>query len=235
MSFSSTSGTCIIPTLSRLVLCAAFVPAGYNKVFNEATFTGGPADRLIELGVIDATPQQANMDQRRLILPVAFQDDPASDDAGATEDPPVVEVVAQPDSAEDEPQIVYTARAVHGVTASLPESWPAPVALAWVAALTELLGGVLILVGLFSRVWGLGLAIAMGVAFYLTTIPTLGQVSLWSMLPQANYMAFNTMFTQLALFVLAFGVFLTGAGPISLDRALFRKSADDDEDDDDEV
>ena len=43
------------------------------------------------------------------------------------------------------------------------------------------------------------------------------------------------MFAQLALFVLAFGVFLTGAGPISLDRALFRKSADDDEDDDDEI
>jgi uncharacterized membrane protein YphA (DoxX/SURF4 family) len=43
------------------------------------------------------------------------------------------------------------------------------------------------------------------------------------------------MFAQLALFVLAFGVFLTGAGPISLDRALFRKTVDEDDDEDDEV
>ena len=43
------------------------------------------------------------------------------------------------------------------------------------------------------------------------------------------------MFAQLGLFVLAFGVFLTGAGPISLDRVLFRKTVDEDDDEDEEV
>ena len=93
----------------------------------------------------------------------------------------------------------------------------------------------MILVGLFSRVWGLGLAITMCTAFYVTSLPALlGVGNLFTGLFNLPMDAFNGMFTQLGLFVLAFGVFLTGAGPISLDRALFRKGDDDDEDDEDE-
>ena len=36
-----------------------------------------------------------------------------------------------------------------------------------------------------------------------------------------NALAFNTAFCQAGLFLLAFGIFLTGAGPLSLDRILF--------------
>jgi len=100
--------------------------------------------------------------------------------------------------------------------------------MARLAAFTELVGGGLLFVGLFSRFWGLGLAIAMGVAFYLTS---------WNLLLDSHLLNlkvpdFNRMFTQTGLFLLAFGVFLTGAGPISLDRALFRKTADKDDDKD---
>ena len=229
MSFSNTAGTSIIPTLSRIVLCAAFLPAGYNKVFNtDAEFSGAQAERLIELGVIEVKPQEARLDQGRMIIPAVFQDESVGA-AATVEDPPAIEEIALPEADEEVDTTVYTARAVHKITANIPINWPKPIALAWIAALTELVGGALILIGLFSRVWGLGLAIAMGVAFYLTTIPALGEVSLWSMLPEENYLAFNTMFAQLGLFVLAFGVFLTGAGPLSLDRALFKKSDEDEE------
>jgi len=95
------------------------------------------------------------------------------------------------------------------------------VPLAWLAALTELIGGVLILVGLFSRLWGLGLAVVMVTAFYTTSLPNLMDPGYreWVSASSANY---NMLYNQLALFVLAFGVMLTGAGAVSLDRLLFK-------------
>jgi len=93
--------------------------------------------------------------------------------------------------------------------------------LAYVAAYTELVGGALILVGLFSRLWGLALAFTMGVAFYMTSWQGLtadAGVSAFLSSPMNS----STMFIQLSLFVLAFGVFLTGAGAASIDRMLFK-------------
>jgi uncharacterized membrane protein YphA (DoxX/SURF4 family) len=89
----------------------------------------------------------------------------------------------------------------------------------------EALGGALILVGLFSRVWGLGLAVTMGFAFWLTSVAAVGEYGFFSLpIPE-----FNRAFAQLGLFVLAVSVLLTGAGGMSLDRALFRGGADESE------
>ena len=84
MSISTTSGTCIIPTLSRLVLCAAFLPAGWVKIMEKTEFSGDDAQRLIELGVIDA-PTQANIGLSRSIVPASWQDDPATADPAPAE------------------------------------------------------------------------------------------------------------------------------------------------------
>ncbi len=125
------------------------------------------------------------------------------------------------------------AQAMHGVTTLLVQGgwkkeWK-PHLMAWVASLTELVGGALILVGLFSRVWGLGLAIAMGFAFYLTSLPALLDPGLFELaLGIDHYEAFNRMFCQLGLGILALGVFLTGPGPLSLDRALFGRGSKED-------
>ena len=234
MSFSTFAGTAIVPTISRIVLCAAFLPAGWNKVMTETTFSGDDAQRLIQLGVIDAEPQ-AHIGPNRSIVPASFQDEAAGDDQAPAESPePEEQPAVTADEAEttpDEPG-TYTAKPLHVITLMLDKAgWPAPVWMARLAAFTELVGGGLLFVGLFSRFWGLGLAIAMGVAFYLTS---------WTLLLDSHLFDlkvpdFNQMFTQTGLFVLAFGVFLTGAGPISLDRALFRKTVDEDDDEDDEV
>ncbi|MCH8211660.1 MAG: DoxX family membrane protein [Planctomycetes bacterium] len=234
MSFSTFAGTAIVPTLSRIVLCAAFLPAGWNKVMDETTFSGDDAQRLIQLGVIDAEPQ-AHIGLNRSIVPASFQDEEAGDDQAPDESPEPQEQPAVPaDEADTTPSepATYTAKPLHVITLMLDKAgWPAPVWMARLAAFTELVGGGLLFVGLFSRFWGLGLAIAMGVAFYLTS---------WNLLLDSHLFDlkvpdFNRMFTQTGLFVLAFGVFLTGAGPISLDRALFRKTVDEDDDEDEDA
>ncbi len=241
MSFSTASGTCIIPTLSRFVLCAAFLPAGWGKVMEKVEFSGDDAQRLIELGVIDA-PTQANIGQSRSIIPASWQDDTETGEPASAEDqdpqPAAEEVTPAAGSSADTAAGTYRASKLHHVTLMLDaKGLPAPRWLALLAAWTELIGGGLILVGLFSRIWGLGLAITMGTAFYVTSLPALlGAGNLFTGLFNLPMDAFTGMFAQLGLFVLAFGVFLTGAGPISLDRALFRKGDDeDDEDEDDEV
>ena len=238
MSFSTFAGTAIVPTLSRIVLCAAFLPAGWNKVMDETTLSGDDAQRLIQLGVIDEEPQ-AHIGLNRSIVPASFKDKEAGDDQAPDESLEPEQPAVTADEAEttpDEPG-TYKAKPLHVITLMLDKAgWPAPVWMARLAAFTELVGGGLLFVGLFSRFWGLGLAIAMGVAFYLTSLPALLDVgTVFTGLFKLPMDAFNGMFAQLGLFVLAFGVFLTGAGPISLDRALFRKTVDENDDEDEDA
>jgi uncharacterized membrane protein YphA (DoxX/SURF4 family) len=166
-------------------------------------------------------------------------------EATPTEEPPSEKpLVAPPPTDSDiEPTPVsaatpVVARSMHGVTVMLHNAgwkneWK-PQYMAWMASLTEFLGGALILLGLFSRIWGLGLAIAMGFAFYLVSIPALfdpGWFALGSGLGRGNvfdgYKTFNTMFCQLSLLLLGLSIFLVGPGPVSLDRLLFRRSRPD--------
>ena len=89
---------------------------------------------------------------------------------------------------------------------------------AWLAAVTEFAGGILLLLGLLSRLWGLGLAFAMGMAVYLTTWDAV--TSTRPDLFAENLGDYNRLFAQLGLGLLAFGIFLTGPGPLSLDRLI---------------
>jgi hypothetical protein len=61
----------------------------------------------------------------------------------------------------------------------------------------------------------------MGVAFYLTSLDALIDTKLIDL--PLRHDAYNGLFTQAGLFVLAFGLVLTGPGPLSVDRAIFRR------------
>ncbi|TVQ53820.1 MAG: DoxX family protein [Phycisphaerales bacterium] len=263
-SFSQFAATVIVPTLARIVLCAAFLSVGANKVFKDHTFEYEQAQRLHELGVpltpVNLTswrqgdtsspvrPASLVMmdDERRGASP---PDRPTRPGPGATpvpaDDPDESpkEREPEPDPDEPEPTAVgpldpgeYRAASMHNITLMVDSAeWPYPVWMARIAAFTELVGGALLLVGLFSRIWGLGLAIAMGVAFYLVSM---GVNQVHTMDPftfAENIGAFNTLYSQAGLFVLAFGIFLTGPGPLSMDRLLFAagrsRSGDEAEDD----
>ncbi len=102
--------------------------------------------------------------------------------------------------------------------------------LAWLAALTELIGGLLLIPGILSRIWGLGLAIAMGMAIWLTTItPSLNTadafLGFWPNIAVSpggdGWWPLVTGFWQLALGVMALSIFLSGAGRISVDALFF--------------
>lgn len=128
----------------------------------------------------------------------------------------------------------------------LPSIWPAwagdsawAVALAWAAAITEIVGGVFILLGLLTRFSALNLAGTMLVAAWLTELgPAIqqGQTVLGIIpdRPAFDIAAWKTLFWQLALLAGAMSVFFTGAGALSLDRMIFEpRKPDPDEDDED--
>ncbi|MHC4099898.1 MAG: DoxX family protein [Planctomycetota bacterium] len=293
MSFSRKASANVVPLLSRLILAAAFIPAGWDKIMGEpAVYTGDQARTLQKLGIGEplSAPDlaeagqdvlgsyQQDVETGRLRDRVGGrQDEPATEPAEKPapapaprwqpkpapppaetpkpEPPAVEEPVPEPTPPKPEPKPVpeppqpkpkpqpqpeppavdagqddgpaVKARRLYRVALMLDAAgWPQklkPGWLAWAAAGTEAVGGALILIGLFSRVWGLGLAVTMGFAFWLTSWAAVGQHGFFS-LPIAD---FNQVFAQLGLFVLAAGVMMTGAGGLSLDRALFRGGADD--------
>jgi len=265
MTFSQYAGIAIVPTLSRIVLCAAFIATGYNKVFRYADFTAEEGAALQKLGVsLSKTAMADGQDAPWKIMPAAYRQetpatngslrnpvlDTAPQDAGDTPttatQPGTVPAQGEPvtppvsgagnGSGAGSSPATSTApvipsstapfhdRSLYKLTVMLDKAnFPQPYWMSWLAALTEFVGGCMLLIGLFSRVWGLGLAIAMSVAFYLVSMNTfqmLGMSPLEWGKPE-NAFAFSTMVVQAALFVLAFGIFLTGPGPLSLDRILF--------------
>lgn len=255
MTFSQRAALHFVPFMARLVLGAAFITAGMGKLFHTGTFEGDRAAKLRDLGVVatafdggaifhaasfsysqDAPPPGTGSLRERGANnnSTAGQDAGESGRTGAGEsgtelqDPTVINV----------PPMTVEARELHNITLMVanasPGLEPYAVYLGWGAALTEFVGGILILVGLFSRLWGLALAVTMGVAFYLTSLGVVSETMIYQLMPD-RVGDFNRLFVQLALFVLAFGIFLTGPGRLSVDGFIFGKRDDHTFTDDDEI
>lgn len=80
---------------------------------------------------------------------------------------------------------------------------------AYVAGVLEFFGGLLLIVGLFTRIAGLLLAIEMAIAIWRVH------------LPQGTFLDVHNYELPLALFVGAFALAAVGAGMISLDHLLY--------------
>ena len=214
MSFSQVAGTAVVPTLARIVLAGAYMLAAWGK-FSDAEFTAEQGARLKALGVdtqviIETSPPGgAGSMKGPVITPASLRQ---------TTTAPGTQPSATPTTAPVTITGKHRATAMHFVTLMVDaQGWPYPVWMARLAAFTELIGGGLILIGFLSRLCGLGLSCVMGVAFYLTSLPAIINHGPLNLPPQES----STAFLQLALFVLAFGVLLTGPGPLSIDGLLF--------------
>jgi uncharacterized membrane protein YphA (DoxX/SURF4 family) len=115
-----------------------------------------------------------------------------------------------------------------------PKQLSSPTALrvlAWVASLTEFLGGWLILLGFLTRIWALGFVATMCVAMWLTQIaPNIGvDHALLGFLPPLqiadaeNWGSWQTWHFQAMILLSSLAVVHPGPGKISLDAMLFRR------------
>ncbi len=288
MSFTRKAAFGYVPFLSRVVLAAAFIPAGWDKIMADPiVYTGADAVLLRQMGVGDTpsalTQQPVYQDSssssplRDRVRPrpapapppvvkvqspkdeepepdeeIEPDQEPAADEEeiAPPEEEPVEETAPEPEPEplpEPEPEPApevkpepakpevptvppVQARRLYRVALTLARDCPVPLDLhpewmAWAAAGTELVGGVLILIGLLSRVWGAGLAITMAFAFYLTSLSDVTNLGPLNLPPDV----FNRAFTQIGLFTLALGITMTGGGRLSLDRVFFGAGYEDDE------
>ena len=204
--FSQQAAANIVPLLARILIFLAFVPTGWHHAMQQTVFTGDAAARLREIGIVSA---DANRGPGTY---VAFHQDappltsPAIDMAG-----------------------VQT-RALHqltlffdGLRLPKPEIW------AWTATVFELIGGSLVLIGLFTRLWTGGLVL-WSLALFLST-PTVAAAfgAIWSPTDPTATLPRAMALSQLTLLVLALGRTLTGAGKLSLDGFIFRSRGGGDE------
>ena len=95
---------------------------------------------------------------------------------------------------------------------------PYPVIGAWLVALTELLGGGLVLIGLFTRIMSMGFATIMGFGFALVSLPAMeSSGGVFNLAEPIFYQAA----AQIAIAALALGLLFSGAGSLSVDAAIF--------------
>ncbi len=204
--FSQQAAANIVPLLARILIFLAFVPTGWHHAMQQTVFTGDAAARLREIGIVSA---DANAGPGTY---VAFHQDappltsPAIDMAG-----------------------VQT-RALHqltlffdGLRLPKPEIW------AWAVTVFELIGGSLVLIGLFTRLWTGGLVL-WSLALFVST-PTVATAfgAIWSPTDPTATLPRAMALSQLTLLVLALGLTLTGAGKLSLDGFIFRSRGGGDE------
>lgn len=179
--------------------------------------------------------------------PVVVKPNPATDQSVANPAPTVRVATAADFPDEIRVRRVFgLALLIHGATnPGTTESgttkvalWPAklgtghwPVVFAWAAAITEIVAGLFVLVGLLTRMSALSLAFCMVVAIWLTEVgPALqsGDTFL-GFLP--NYKAFGSdaagnplfarLFWQFSLLCIGLALTFSGPGWLSFDRALF--------------
>lgn len=102
--------------------------------------------------------------------------------------------------------------------AGLAESYGIPTFLGHLAAYSEVVGAVLLLAGLFTRVDAFLLAATMFVAAFVVQLPD----ALFEVPPNAirAFVAIRGIETPLAMFAICCALLLTGGGRFSLDQAL---------------
>lgn len=155
---------------------------------------------------------------------------PGGDDApGAT---PAADSTARPGTSETpgEPEVesdrepaaeaeAATRRRLHEYAMVFERAgWPAPSVLAWTLALSQVVGGGMLLLGLATRLWGLVFAVASVAFFSIDSWPVV-QSTLGIGLSWADW---TLVTSQAGLAILSTILLLTGGGAVSIDRGLFR-------------
>ena len=247
MSPSQFAATNVLPLLARIVLCLAFLPQGWNNLMRDVEYTARDAQRLRELGVRGITdPDPAKADValgavRGWQVPpeptAAAQTPPAAPTAAAPQavpsatapNPPVAPAPASPPAPAAErppserisPLAPLTQRGLYTLALMADRAkLPVPTAIAWAVAGVQLVGGACVLLGLFSRVWGLLMSVILAALFVMTSLPAVKAHGPFALSAEQQ----NMVLAQLGLFVLALGTFLVGPGALSLDRAIFRRT-----------
>ena len=202
MSLSQNASLQLAPLIARIILVTIVLPAGYVSIFRTSNFTNQDAARIEAMG----TPATMIENSAEKIKPVALR----------------VHTTGDTDKDESEKSSAgdHFMRNLNHFILRLDDSKvPQPLIVGWVCAIAELVGGIVLLVGLFTRWFALLLLIGGAFHMWLMTWPQIRGALPWDW--QVGTMhAFSTALTTVFI---SFSLVLTGPGRFSLDRLLFAK------------
>ena len=190
-NFATTS---IMPLLVRIVIAAAMLTSGWMNCFGQVEIRSSIAQGLQAMEIEVNTPVAEDVAESTL---------EESDEAGTTT------------------SINATTRGVHRRVWLLHTTWPNLGGwgnfIAWAAAVSQLVAGVLLLVGLFTRLAALTICVATGTAIYLVSGGIHGMFSMNPFEWPHDSHQFIQLFAGLGLFTLSLGLLIGGGGGFSLD------------------
>lgn len=195
MNFASTT---IMPLLARLVIAAAMLTSGWMNCFGQVQIRAEIVDglRAMDIEVSEQVTEVAS---------------PEVDAEGETAAAPITPTASKP-----------TTRGVNRIVWLVHEKWPElggwGTFIAWGAAVSQLVAGVLLLVGFFTRWAALAICIAIGMALYIVSANLHGMFTMnpfdW---PQDSH-RFIQLFAGLGVFTLSLGLLFGGGGAFSIDQ-----------------
>jgi uncharacterized membrane protein YphA (DoxX/SURF4 family) len=238
----------IAPLLLRVGLGVTFLWAGAAKLTQQMPVNESNRAQLAQWGVIEADASQTAAPSPEPEQPSAAEDDaapPAADPPSEADEQANASLVALQTDPADSVRRVYglallidasaNPAPLEDGTAPMP-LWPLglasgklPVYFAWAAAVTELVAGIAVLFGFFTRLGAFPLAGTMAVAMWLTQVgPAIqsGDATL-GVLPAGMFdlgpggYVYTQILWQFALLLMAGALFCTGPGFLSIDRLLF--------------
>ena len=189
----------------RILLCAAFLPSG-----------------LRDLGTVEYSGDEA-VQVRRLLDPVPEKPETPPEEATNDVAPASLRQATAPEPVQADPDpSTVTARALMRKAMLIEDSgMGSPVLFAWLVVLVQIVGSSLLLLGLLSRVWALGLCIITAGNFVFISLPVLCSKPLMYLSPAGDVLLQTQAGAELGLFGSSLVVMLCGAGAFSLDRMLF--------------
>lgn len=227
MPFRQSLAMTFAPLLLRVTLGLTFLWAGLGKFNAYDPVMGDDAARLANVGALE--------------LPKAAKGDHADTDPAAVGAPSKLMYTAADFPQEVRARRMHTDVTLRLLKASEPkeleggrparQTWPTVAAgskavlLAWIVSVTDVAGGLCVLLGLLTRLWGLVLAAHMAVGLWLMTLGPAWQNgdAVLGFLPRHDPWDLTFWTTPLwILSLLCMGLALTflGAGSMSLDRPL---------------
>ena len=206
MNFASST---IMPLLARLIIAAAMLTSGWVNCFGQVHIRQEIADGLREMKI--AVHENSAVEAETDI------------DAGNEATPETSKEHATP--ALQTPTVISdttTTKGVNRIVWIMHSRWPAlggwGTFISWCAAVMQLVAGILILIGLYTRPAALCIAVVIGVAIYLVSAHIHGMFAMnpfdW---PHDSH-RFIQLFAGLGLTTLALGLVFSGAGGLSLDH-----------------
>ena len=177
---------------ARLIVCSVFLPAGAHALFGTERFSADEAQRIEALGS-PAAPFEKMLD-RKDTKPASLRAAP-----------------------EPEPEDGTSFRALNRIALRLDAiKVPAPVTVAWAVAIVELAGSVAVLLGFFTRLFAMPLALVGAMTLWTVVWPAVGGRLPWNWTAAQSQLAA----AWLAATLLSVSLAMLGPGAPSVDRML---------------